>query len=89
MGEIKYSFKIKNAEIKGDEIAVYASFYADDELVKEIIHGFQKTMSEEEIRGEIQKALDLYVTELDQAERQKLVDEETEKDKNLINNLIG
>jgi hypothetical protein len=90
VGEIenRYGYKITNAEIKGEEVVVHASFFNGEEKVKEIIHAFSREMSEEDIRGMVEKALNLYVAELAQAKEQKIVEEATKKDNELINNLI-
>lgn len=89
---MEYKFKITNAEVKGEEVIVTASFIKIDddskETVKEIIHAFPRTMEAEEIKGEVGKALELYVSELAQAKEQKVIDEMTENDTKLINNLI-
>ncbi len=83
-----YKFKITFAEVKGDETIVYATFYKGEEEVKKIIHAFPRTMEAEDIRAEVGKALELYVSELSQAKEQAVVDEMNENDKKLINNLI-
>lgn len=85
---MEYSFKITNAEIKDDEVVVHASFFKGEEEVKEIIHAFSRKMSAEDIRGEVVKALDLYVSELEQAKKNKIIEKEREQDKELINNLM-
>ncbi len=87
---MEHSFKITKAEIKGEEVVVFASFYnAEGVAVKEIIHAFPRSFSVEEIRDEVGKALDLYVAELEQVKEQVEVDKATEKDNELINNLIS
>ena len=83
-----YTFKITNAEIKGEEVVVYATFFSEKEKVKKIIHAFSRELKKEEIREEVGKALDLYVSELAQAKEQVKVDEATEQDRKLINSLI-
>ena len=81
-----YKFKITKAEIKGEEVVVHASFFKGEEEVKQIIHAFPRSMEIEEIRGEVEKVLNLYVAELAQAKEQAKIDEATEKDNKLINN---
>lgn len=87
--EANYSFKITEAEIKENEVVVHASFFNGEEKVKEIIHAFSREMSAEDIRGMVGKALDLYVSELDQAKKNEVIEKEREQDNELINNLIN
>ena len=82
-----YSLKITNAEIKGEEVVVSASFYNGKNVVKKIIHAFARTMEVEEIRGEVEKALNLHIAEEEQIKKQKKVDEVSDRDKKLISNL--
>lgn len=88
MKKTAHSFKITNAEVKGEEVVVSASFFNGEEKVKEIIHAFSRKMSAEDIRGMVEKALNLYVSELAQSKEQKKVEEIAKKDNELINNLI-
>ena len=83
-----YSLKITKAEIQGEEVVVHASFYNGKNVVKKIIHAFPRTMKEKEIRGEVEKALNLHIAEEEQIKEQKKVDKVSDQDKKLINNLI-
>jgi hypothetical protein len=82
------NYKITNAEVKGEEVVVHASFLSGKKVVKKIIHAFPRTMSEKEIRGEVEKAMKLHFSEQERAKEQKKVDKAMEEDKKLINNLI-
>lgn len=84
-----YSFQIESAIINGNDVSVRASFLSDGVTVAQITHGFSKEMDAKDIKKEIKKALDLYVSELSQIKKQKKVDEKTNKENKLINNLIG
>lgn len=86
---MEYKFKITKAEVKGEEVIVSATFFKGEEEVKEINHAFSRELSADEIRGEVVKALDLYVSELKQIEEDKIVQEQDKKDNELINNLIN